>query len=318
MGQRQWGIKMHTAALTAGVLAAALIGGACADPNQTETVNVVQASAAAVTQSQSVEITSTFAQPGAPATTERMIYDFQNRTGEIFQQTGPGGGFGPADVILAGTNAYLSLASLPNGLVGKPSAAKKWLITPGPATEPDSAPLASLFDPMTPTGNLATLLSQLAPIVQSVQQAGTAVIDGVETTRYDVTLNAQRMASILGGGSQAGLGPAGPLQLWIDSQGRVRRLQLSFSASGVGKITETSDYTDFGMPVHVTIPPSSQVEIMQQFAQSAPNNGFCTATPNTTSQIGQAGLSAGTSQVCWSSSSSGAISGGGSSAPTQP
>jgi hypothetical protein len=318
MGQRQWGIKMHTAALTAGVLAAAVLGGACADPNHTQTVNVVQASAAAMTQSQSVEITSTLAQPGALATTERMIYDFQSRTGEIFQQTGPGGGFGPAEVILAGQDAYLSLAGLPSGLVGKPAAGKKWLMIPSPSSQTDSGPLAGLLDPMASTGNMATLLSQLAPIVQSIQQAGTAVIDGIETTRYDVTLNAQRIASILGGGSQAGLGPAGPLQLWIDSQGRVRRLQLSFTASGIGKITETSDYTNFGVPLHITIPPASQVETMQQFAQNAPNNSICTTTPNTTTHSGQAGLPPGTSQVCSASSSSRAISGGGSSAPSQP
>jgi hypothetical protein len=73
MGQGQRGIKAHTASLTAGVLAAAVLGGACTDPNHTQTVNVVQASVAAMAESQSVEITSTFGQPGAPATTERII-----------------------------------------------------------------------------------------------------------------------------------------------------------------------------------------------------------------------------------------------------
>ncbi len=49
-----------------------------------ETVNVVQASAAATARSQTVQIVSTFTQPGEPPSTTRLVYDYQHHRGESF------------------------------------------------------------------------------------------------------------------------------------------------------------------------------------------------------------------------------------------
>ena len=70
-------------------------------------------------------------------------------------------------------------------------------------------------------------------------------------------------------------------------QSRVRQLQFGFAVPQVGQITETSDYTHFGIPVHVTIPPASAVETLQQFQKdlceavqsSGSTGGFETVNP---------------------------------------
>jgi hypothetical protein len=325
MGQIQWGIR-----LGAGALAGALLVAACASPNHTQTVNVVQASATATAQSQTAEITSTLSGPGSSPVTERMVYDFQHHLGEVFPSTGPDGQ-SQSEVILDGSSIYMSLSGFGNGLLApvppdlRPK--KPWLVQTVPANQTNPTPLAGLFDPTSPSGaDMATLLDRLAPVVQSVHQVGTASIGGVETTLYDITLDPQGIREVFGDGAQgAGPSPSGPLALWTDSQGRVRQLQFSLGFSLTGsqmqKITYTIDYSNYGIPVHVTIPPASQVETVQQFMEdegSTPGN--CgVSTP--TAPSGQSGSSA--IQACSGSASSrGTGTGGTGSAglltPSQP
>lgn len=94
------------------------------------------------------------------------------------------------------------------------------------------------------------------PLVQSIHEAGPAVIGGVETTRYEATVDVQALDKALGNDSGSDLSPAGPLQIWVDSQARVRQLQISYTVPQEGQITETEDFTDFGVPVHIAIPPA--------------------------------------------------------------
>ncbi len=61
------------------------------------------------------------------------------------------------------------------------------------------------------------------------------------------------------------LSPSGPLQLWVDSQDRVRQVRFSFSYPQTPVVTETSDYTNFGAAINVTIPSASEVESFQQW-----------------------------------------------------
>ncbi|MBV9412130.1 MAG: hypothetical protein JO148_11080 [Acidimicrobiia bacterium] len=73
-----------------------------------------------------------------------------------------------------------------------------------------------------------------------------------------------------------------PVDLWLDDQGRVRRFQESLNSSVIrlpnalltqgdpfaGHVTLTYDLYDFGRPVDVTLPPSSQVANLNPLLQN--------------------------------------------------
>jgi len=109
-----------------------------------------------------------------------------------------------------------------------------------------------------------------------VTRVGTEDVRGTPTTHYRTVadLNAAAAKSpngraaiestikLLGSSTQ-------PLDVWVDAQGRVRRLRYTIdlarskaatSTSDVpGKVTSTLDLFDFGVPVQATIPPADQV-----------------------------------------------------------
>jgi hypothetical protein len=231
-------------------------------------------------ESQTVEITSTFSQPGSPPETSRMLYDYQHHLGESFFPESPEGA-GQPDVILDGSTMYDRLPNLTSGLLGavKAPTTKPWVVQTITAEESES-PMANLLDPLTPAGDMATLLNRLAPVVQSVHQVGTVLLGGVETTRYDVTISDRAL----------NIKPAGPLELWVDSEHRVRQLQFSFSNPQLPVVTLTAVYSNFGLPVHVTIPPASEVETFQQWFKD-----YCDEVNASNSSGGVVMLSGGSS-----------------------
>jgi hypothetical protein len=228
-------------------------------------INVVDASVAATQAARTVEIDETFAGPGTSARlTARILYDFQHHVGEVLSLSGPSGP--EQQSILEGSKVYLPIAAAEGGLLTptKLPAGKKWVLVPGPSKSAEASPIADLADPTDESGGgMANLLSRLAPYVLSVDRQGTQLLDRVETTQYAVTLNNQAATSSL----RSTMGPSGPLQLWVDSQGRIRQIRSTFAIKQVGTLILTLDYTNFGIPVHVTIPPSSEVETVQQLDQ---------------------------------------------------
>jgi hypothetical protein len=251
--------KVLTAML--GIVVTGVIGAACGGPGPAATAGVPKGAAAAPADAQTVEIVSTTTDAGAPPATQRMVYDFRHRVGEIFSTAGPAGQ-ADSEVIVDQSNVYTSLSDITTGLSGPVPlpAGKEWLVQSvrhGAAAQG----LVNLLDPTSPAANVAMLVRQLAPLVASVRQAGRALIAGVHTTRYDLTINAQRVKPVLG---VAPLAPSGPVRVWADSEGRVRRIEFAYLVPHIGEITEMSDYTHFGLPVHVTIPPASEVETAPQ------------------------------------------------------
>ena len=74
------------------------------------------------------------------------------------------------------------------------------------------------------------------------------------------------------GGSQI------PADVWIDAQGRVRRMRLSLklpsspsSTTAAGTMTQTIEYYDFGVPVTATVPPVSEVTDTSDLIGSSPS-----------------------------------------------
>jgi hypothetical protein len=263
---RCMGRNLKVLHVAVGLFVAALVGSACGTQSRPLTVGVVEASAAAMDNSQTVEIESTVTQPGSTPTTTRTVYDLQHHVGEVLPTPGIDGLNGEPEVILDQSNVYLSLSGFFGGLpdVTVP-VGKKWLKYTSPPNSVQANALENLFNPISPTVDMATLLNRLAPLVQSVYQQGIAMVGGVRTTRCDLTVNAKHFKSMLGADSAAPLQPSGPIQLWVDSKSRVRRLQFVFTVAHVGQMTETSDYSHFGLPVRVAIPPASEVETFRPF-----------------------------------------------------
>jgi hypothetical protein len=119
------------------------------------------------------------------------------------------------------------------------------------------------------------LLSMLKAEGATVHKLGTATIDGVATTQYHVTIDAAKALQ--------SKGLTGPLlnnaaaqmktvseTVWIDKDGLVRRVALGYTApqADAPKMHMTMDISDYGAPVTIAAPPSSQVFDATQFAQS--------------------------------------------------
>jgi hypothetical protein len=114
-----------------------------------------------------------------------------------------------------------------------------------------------------------------------VSMVGAAKIRGVATTEYKATVDLTKVADEKSPTEQAAIKSVEaelhtttlPLQVWLDAQGRVRQIaeqvQASTTPSSVtgstttatsDHVTTTVDYYDFGVPVNVTPPPSTQVD----------------------------------------------------------
>jgi hypothetical protein len=120
-----------------------------------------------------------------------------------------------------------------------------------------------------------------------VTDRGTETVRGVQTTHYAAQLDLAKLAAQGGAAAddsdlQSMIKDAGmssmPVDLYIDAQGRVRRITLSLtmkdtpsatpspgaSSDGLdlpmsGTFSMSMDFFNFGVPVHVTAPPASDI-----------------------------------------------------------
>ena len=125
-------------------------------------------------------------------------------------------------------------------------------------------------------GDPSQTLDYLRGVTGHVTRVGAEDVRGTQTTHYRTVVDLEKAAErsptareqiksaikLLGSSSQ-------PLDVWIDAQGRVRRMKYAVdlskskaaastpAASGVA--TFTLDLFDFGVPVQATIPPADQV-----------------------------------------------------------
>jgi hypothetical protein len=158
-------------------------------------------------------------------------------------------------IVYDGDVTYMSLGAaagwMPKG---------KWLRAEGGQDDPFDPQARALRDP-------AALLSFLRLTSSEVRDAGAETIGGVETTRYDGTLDFQRIVD------QAPPAQRSDLQdeldfiregmpsttvgysAWVDSSGTTRRLRIDEAESA----TLTVDFHDFGTPVEVDIPPADAI-----------------------------------------------------------
>ncbi|PWI45092.1 hypothetical protein [Streptomyces sp. ICBB 8177] len=126
------------------------------------------------------------------------------------------------------------------------------------------------------TQNQAPNAAQQLAYLRNPQQAtrvGTDTIDGVPTTHYRLILSPSQIAD---GTAKTQVVGKVPVDVWIDTSHRVRQETISMTvqpaaspsapsngtAPGQGQqvqVAMTMRLDDFGTPVHVTAPPSTQV-----------------------------------------------------------
>jgi hypothetical protein len=138
-----------------------------------------------------------------------------------------------------------------------------WMPSPTAEIAPDVPPLYSVLTGAGGLGSGSTpvptqWLGVLAQ-VSDVEPVGDETIDGVETIRYHATFDLlAALADAMG--EDAPDAPSGDTEVdvWIDGDGRVRRLVVEVPARH-GPVVMRTDITDFGIPVDVAAPPPSQV-----------------------------------------------------------
>ncbi|WP_433557605.1 LppX_LprAFG lipoprotein [Pseudonocardia xinjiangensis] len=173
-------------------------------------------------------------------------YDFDRKIGDLAMTTaGPGTAPGTVDVIIDGATFYTQLP----GQGG-------WTRT---QTE-GSAVSGQQYDP-------AQQLATLQKVSDDVRMVGTEQLRGAEVRHVAFAIDPAALASASGmpGDSAAALQSGGPIpgDLWVDQDGRVRKLQMQMTMNQGGTVSTMnviSEYFDFGVPVTVQRPDPATVQ----------------------------------------------------------
>ena len=124
-------------------------------------------------------------------------------------------------------------------------------------------------------GGPTEALQYLKAAASKVNRIGQEQVRGVPSTRYAVTFDAARLAAQLpeklsGFFKESGLRFAAPADVWIDQQGRLRKIHYAVTMNVPGEaaavrvtVETTMELYDFGVDVHVTPPPANQVEVIR-------------------------------------------------------
>jgi hypothetical protein len=128
----------------------------------------------------------------------------------------------------------------------------------------------------------ADVLSMLETEGASVHEIGAEKIDGTPTTHYRVTVDLAKALEAKGVTSPmlAGIAsamPSIPEDVWIGSDGLVRRIKLSYGFQHQGKsmrVEMSMDIYDYGVDVTIAAPPSNEVFDATQLVQQRLGNAF--------------------------------------------
>ena len=112
--------------------------------------------------------------------------------------------------------------------------------------------------------NPAEVLSYIRDVSSQVTEVGHETIRGAATTHYHASIDLSRVADRANAEPQSGLrGTAGvsrqplPADLWVDGQGRLRKLTIGIPSPM--PVTATFELWDFGVRVGAVAPPADQV-----------------------------------------------------------
>ena len=184
------------------------------------------------------------------------VIDFTNKLFAMTTQMPSSLGFsGTAKMIMTPDAEYALLPpEMSKEMGGK---AGKWIRTTkaemGGDGQADPTGLSSFTDP-------AGLFEAIKSYASSVKEVGSATVRGVGTTEYLVTLDKSKINANLKGRDKSAFDsmPVPQMSVFVGDDRLIRREALSFS-DDTGGLTMTIDLFDYGTPVHIAIPPASDV-----------------------------------------------------------
>ncbi len=239
-----------------------------------------------VTLAMSMRFSSPALPAGTYAITASGSFDQRARSGEMtmdlsgvpgFASLG-GGGSGAVRMVFLYPTVYMNMPFL----AGKLPEGKTWMkldLTKAAAAAGLDASSLSSLNQSDPTQFLNYLRGSSGAVVS----LGSETVNGVSTTHYQARLQLAHVLDSLPSSEQAaakaaleklGAGAGGiPVDVWIDAQSRVRRMQMSFTAPGAptGSATEASggaaglsvsvtiDFKSYGVVPPVVAPPAGEV-----------------------------------------------------------
>jgi hypothetical protein len=177
--------------------------------------------------------------------------------------------------------------------------AKPWLRATGPDRDPLDPGFRALRDP-------ASLLEFLRAVSSGVHKAGDETIDGVATTRYEGTLDLEKVVESAPADERDDLRDVVdlwkeegtttiPFVVWVDENGIARRLHYEERLDDRSMST-TMDFFEFGVPVVLDLPPPDQVmtideflALMQGYWHEHPDGGCGSGSAQTSESSGEGG-----------------------------
>lgn len=239
----------------AAVAAAVVYGFAGGGPSSASAA--VARAAARLLDSGSSRVTITYGSD-LPGPFARGIVDYRAHRGEL--QYGP-----LAKMIFDRDSTLIYQPAMTRSLPG----AKPWVRFPTGESDPFDPQERALSDP-------AKLLPFLRETSGGVRAVGHDVLDGVETTHYEGTLDLQKIVDQATGDDRAELQDTLdflkqikepttiPYGLWVDGSGLARRLRYVEGSNQPATAT-TIDFSDFGVAVVLDLPSEDQVMSADDF-----------------------------------------------------
>ena len=234
------------------------------------------ASAASTTNAKSAKVafdTSIAGQGRTLHMTGSGTVDFQNQAASMTFDVGDllrGSGL-PASagerwtIVTEGLVLYMHAPSLAQQVPG----GKQWLKLDVEAVAKSQKVDLGQFRQLT-QNDPTQMLTYLRATSGKIEKVGTESVRGVETTHYRAQVDLDKVADQAPAklrktfrtsiqSLERGLGTHTlPVDVWVDGDNLVRRLQEHLSVAGSGKVDFSVDFYDFGTPVSITPPPASE------------------------------------------------------------
>jgi hypothetical protein len=288
--------RIGTHVVAIGAALAGLVLAGCANspvlhrtPTSEESLARVQGAAATTTQARSARFSMTvrtsFAGEQVPASTATTegTYDYVAHKGQMNTTVKTAGiPFRLTQrTLVIGSAVYTKMPTPPEVPDGDPPIPqghhKPWVKLELPMELAGGSGLGPGFGPGPGDGpgDPTEALRYLQEASSKAEVVGEEQVRGVASTRYAVTFDAAKHAAqvpteLRGLVKEAGLAFPRPADVWIDRQGRLRKIhyavtmRVSGEGASVPVTTETTlELYDFGVEVHVVPPPASQVEVIR-------------------------------------------------------
>jgi hypothetical protein len=183
-------------------------------------------------------------------------------------------------MITDGTDVYLKLPSALSATM--PTLGKKWVKID--LSKLSGIPGLSSLESNPTTSDPSDVLQALRSVSDSVVAEGNQRVDGVQTTHYRAELSLDHLADAvpsadraaaqqaLSGIEQAAGADEIPVDVWVDGQHLVRRVQMSMDLGSAAAQTMTEtvtvDLSHYGPQSPPALPPSGDVQDLSSLASS--------------------------------------------------